>query len=73
MGLKSEASQPLNTRKLINVIILGPRKIKRYGKLYIKNEEVGACADITTMKHSLYLRQFLHMFLEPITISFATL
>jgi len=28
MGLKSEASQPLITRKLINVIILGPRKIK---------------------------------------------
>jgi len=28
MGLKSEASQPLNTRKFINVIILGPRKIK---------------------------------------------
>ncbi len=28
MGLKSEASQPLNTRKLIDVIILGPRKIK---------------------------------------------
>jgi len=28
MGLKWEASQPLNTRKLINVIILGPCKIK---------------------------------------------
>ncbi len=28
MGLKSGALQPLNTCKLINVIILGPRKIK---------------------------------------------
>jgi len=28
MGLKSEASQPLLTCKLINVIILGPCKIK---------------------------------------------
>jgi len=26
MGLKWEASQPLNTRRLINAIILGPRK-----------------------------------------------
>ncbi len=29
MGLKSEASQPLITRKLIDVIILGPRKINK--------------------------------------------
>jgi len=51
MGLNSEASQPLNTRKLINVIILGPRKIEESQDQASSTVQISKLLDIKTCPH----------------------
>jgi len=50
MGLKPEASQPLDTHKLINVIILRPRKRSRMikGALRYAVDALGVCVPSAT-------------------------